>query len=56
MFTAPDDISKMTIGPPHRSSLGIGGEEALIRRCREPEILSVMPVGSKTNRGIKDHS
>ena len=24
MFTAPDDISKMTIGPPHRSSLGIG--------------------------------
>ena len=24
MFTAPDDISKMTIGPPHRSCLGIG--------------------------------
>ena len=24
MFTALDDISKMTIGPPHRSSLGIG--------------------------------
>ena len=39
MFTAPDDISKMAIGPPHRSSLGIGWRRGS-HRCRVPEILS----------------
>ena len=39
IFTTPDDISKMTICPAHRSSLGIGWRRGS-ERCRVPETLS----------------
>ena len=38
-FTAPDNISRITICPPHRSSLGIGWKRGSYR-CRVPEISS----------------
>ena len=38
-FTVPDEISRMTICPAHRSSLGIGWRRGS-QRCRVPESLS----------------
>ena len=57
IFTAPDDISRMTICPPQRSSLGIGWQRGSYR-CRAPEILSshAHGISRKADRGIKDHS
>ena len=57
MFTAPDDISRMTTCPAHRSSLGIGWRRGS-QRCRVPEILSSHAHGKsrKAHREIKDHS
>ena len=56
VFTAPG-ILRMTICPPHRSSLGIGWQRGSYR-CRVPEILSSHAHGKlcKADRGIKDHS
>jgi len=53
MFTAPDDISRMTICPAHRSSLGIGWRRGS-QRCRVPETLSSHKHGKprKADRGI----
>ena len=53
MFTTPDDISKMTICPAHRSSLGIGWRRGS-QRCRVPEALSSHGHGKsrKADRGI----
>ena len=39
MFTAPDDISRKTICPPHCSSVDIGWQNGS-HRCRVPKILS----------------
>ena len=57
MFTATNDISRMTICPPHRSSLGIGWPRGS-HRCRVPEILSshTHEISVRANREIKDHS
>ena len=53
IFTTPDDISKMTICPAHRSSLGIGWRRGS-ERCRVPETLSNHGHGKsrKADRGI----
>ena len=53
IFTAPCDISDMTICPAHRSSLGIGWRRGS-QRCRVPETLSSHAKGKsrKPDRGI----
>ena len=57
MFTAPDDISRITICPPHRSFLGNRWKRGS-HRCRVPELLLSHAHGKslKANREIKDHS
>lgn len=53
MFTAPDEISRMTICPAHRSSLGIGWRRGS-QQCRVPEKISSHTRGKsrKADRGI----
>ena len=53
MFTAPDEFSRMTIRPAHRSSLGIGWRRGS-QRCRVPEKISSHAHGKsrKADRGI----
>ena len=52
-FSTPDDLSKMTICPGHRSSLGIGWRRGS-QRCRVPETLASHAHGKprKADRGI----
>ena len=56
MFTAHDDISKMTIGPPHRSSLGIGWRGGSHPAMPRASNIFGHARGKQANRGIKDHS
>ena len=56
MFTAPDDISRMTICPAYRSSLGIGSRRWSRRcsqRCHVPEYYRVMPMGNRARLTVK---
>ena len=52
MFTAPDEISRMTIRPAHRSSLGIGWRRGS-QRCRVPEKISSHAHGNRVRLTVE---